>query len=213
MQLSNPLEGSRVLLKDPHKTDYSPNGWHKVGTTSYKTTRGNNGIAHENWDGGSDYLNNIRANGGSSLNFSFPYDIKATDPKSYIFAATTQLFYTANTYHDLLESLGFTEQAGNFEEVNTGSDGKGSDAVQLNAQDGAGYNNANFATPPDGNRPRMVSYGQVYAKSPCTKNSILTCTFEFHSACISGMQDRQCVMVTLTKGSLYMSILMGLAIV
>lgn len=156
--MANPLEGSRVLLKDPHKTAYSPNGWHNAGKTSYTTTRGNNGIAQENWDSGTDYLNNIRADGGPSHSFSFPYSIKTTDPKSYIFAATTQLFYTANTYHDLLESLGFTEKSGNFEEVNTGPGGLGGDAVQLNAQDGAGYNNANFATPPDGSRPRMVSF-------------------------------------------------------
>jgi len=36
--------------------------------------------------------------------------------------------------------------------------GKGVDAVQANAQDGSGYNNANFATPPDGSRPRMRMY-------------------------------------------------------
>lgn len=156
LNVANPLEGSRVLLKDPHNTATSPNGWHKAGTTTYTTTRGNNGIAQENWDAGSDYVNNVRANGGSSLNFSFPYDIKATDPKSYIDAATTQLFYTSNIYHDLLETLGFTEQAGNFEDVNTGTGGLGNDAVQLNAQDGSGYNNANFATPADGSRPRMV---------------------------------------------------------
>ena len=165
--MANPSEGSRVLLKDPQKTAYSPNGWHKIGQKSYTTTRGNNGIAQENWDGGADYLNNNRANGGSSHNFSFPYNIKATDPKSYISAATTQLFYTANTYHDLLGSLGFTEQAGNFQEVNKiKSPGLGGDSVQLNAQDGAGYNNANFATPPDGSRPRMVSFMRQF---PCVK--------------------------------------------
>ena len=27
-----------------------------------------------------------------------------------------------------------------------------------NAQDGSGYNNANFATPPDGQKPRMRMY-------------------------------------------------------
>lgn len=30
--------------------------------------------------------------------------------------------------------------------------------MQANAQDGSGYNNANFATPPDGSRPRMRMY-------------------------------------------------------
>ena len=50
---------------------------------------------------------------------------------------------------------GFTEAAGNFQENNFGKGGVGNDAVQANAQDGAGYNGANFATPPDGARPRM----------------------------------------------------------
>ena len=50
---------------------------------------------------------------------------------------------------------GFTEAAGNFQENNFGKGGVGNDAVQANAQDGSGYNGANFATPPDGARPRM----------------------------------------------------------
>jgi hypothetical protein len=57
------------------------------------------------------------------------------------------LFYTANLYHDLLYELGFNEAAGNFETNNNGAEGKGNDAVILNAQDGSGTNNANFATP------------------------------------------------------------------
>jgi len=48
--------------------------------------------------------------------------------------------------------------SGNFQENNHGRGGLGGDAVQANAQDGAGFNNANFATPPDGERPRMRMY-------------------------------------------------------
>lgn len=70
----------------------------------------------------------------------------------------TQLFYTANTYHDLLHTLGFNEAAGNFENNNNGAGGKGGDAVILNAQDGSGTNNANFATPPDGQPGVMRMY-------------------------------------------------------
>jgi extracellular elastinolytic metalloproteinase len=147
-----------VLLTDPANSVASPNGWHKAGTKLYTDTRGNNGFAQENWDAGSDYINNQRASGGSSLKFDFAYDPSTSGAQSYIDAATTQLFYTSNTYHDLLEVLGFTEAAGNFEEVNIGSGGLGGDAVQLNAQDGSGYNNANFRTLPDGQRPRMRMY-------------------------------------------------------
>lgn len=73
-------------------------------------------------------------------------------------ASITQLFYTANTYHDLLHTLGFNEAAGNFEVNNNGAGGRGNDEVILNTQDGSGTNNANFATPPDGQNPRMRMY-------------------------------------------------------
>lgn len=81
--------------------------------------------------------------------------MKWTDPKTYSNSSVTQLFYTANTYHDLLYELGFNEAAGNFETNNGNLGGKGSDAVILNAQDGGGTNNANFATPVDGQPGRM----------------------------------------------------------
>lgn len=61
----------------------------------------------------------------------------------------TQLFYTCNMYHDLLYRLGFDEISGNFQMYNFGKGGRGGDAVIANAQDGSGYNNANFMTPPD----------------------------------------------------------------
>lgn len=90
--------------------------------------------------------------------FEYDYSPSTKDPKSYVDASVTQLFYTANTYHDLLYELGFTEEAGNFEVDNNGQGGKGNDAVILNSQDGAGTNNADFATPVDGKNPRMRMY-------------------------------------------------------
>ena len=53
---------------------------------------------------------------------------------------------------------GFTEAAGNFQENNYGNGGIGADYVRAEAQDGSGTNNANFATPADGSRPRMQMY-------------------------------------------------------
>jgi hypothetical protein len=46
--------------------------------------------------------------------------------------------------HDQLYDLGFTEEAGNFQNDNFGRGGLGNDAVQADAQDGSGVNNANF---------------------------------------------------------------------
>jgi extracellular elastinolytic metalloproteinase len=61
-------------------------------------------------------------------------------------------------YHDLLYELGFTEKAGNFQANDGTKGGVAGDFVVVNAQDGSGTNNANFATPPDGQNPRMRMY-------------------------------------------------------
>jgi uncharacterized repeat protein (TIGR01451 family) len=72
--------------------------------------------------------------------------------------AVTQLFYVANWYHDQLYNLGFDEAAGNFQTTNFSGMGAGGDAVQADAQDSSGTDNANFATPPDGTPGRMQMY-------------------------------------------------------
>jgi hypothetical protein len=63
-----------------------------------------------------------------------------------------------NTIHDILYRHGFDEAAGNFQVDNFGKGGVGDDPVRAEAQDGGGTDNANFATPPDGSRPRMQVY-------------------------------------------------------
>ena len=57
--------------------------------------------------------------------------------------------------HDITYEYGFDETAGNFQIDNMGKGGNGRDAVNINNQAG-GTNNANFATPPDGQQPTMV---------------------------------------------------------
>lgn len=73
-------------------------------------------------------------------------------------AAVQNLFYHANYIHDLLYAHGFTESAGNFQNDNFGLDGLDGDNLNAEAQDGGGTNNANFATPEDGQHPRMQMY-------------------------------------------------------
>lgn len=155
--INDPTEGERVVLKDPFDPKSSEFGWHSTGSDSYKTTRGNNAIAQSNWDNKQEYLNLPRPV-SESLDFEYSFTLNESDPRSYINASITQLFYTANKYHDLLYKLGFTEQAGNFEVNNDGKGGVGNDFVYLNSQDGAGLNNANFLTPPDGTPGRMRMY-------------------------------------------------------
>jgi len=76
----------------------------------------------------------------------------------YLDASTSNLFFWNNIIHDVFWQYGFTEISGNFQENNFDRGGLQNDAVQANAQDGSGFNNANFATPPDGQRPRMRMY-------------------------------------------------------
>ncbi|KAK5996575.1 Extracellular metalloproteinase mep [Cladobotryum mycophilum] len=156
--VNDPTEGDRVTIKDPWRADASPLNWFNDGSKKYTTTRGNNAIAQVNPSGGNTYLNNYRPDAGASLNFVYPYNTSISDPKSYQDASITQLYYTGNKYHDLLYVLGFNEAAGNFQNDNQGKGGKGADYVILNSQDGSGTNNANFATPPDGQNGRMRMY-------------------------------------------------------
>ncbi|KAL7914211.1 Fungalysin metallopeptidase domain-containing protein [Trichoderma velutinum] len=155
--LNDPTEGDRKTLTDPWRIDASPFTWFGDGTTNYTTTRGNNAIAQVNPNGGNDYLNNYRPTSATRA-FEYPFSLTQTNPTDYRDASITQLFYTANKYHDLLYVLGFNEAAGNFQANNNGKGGLGNDFVILNAQDGSGTNNANFATPADGSNGRMRMY-------------------------------------------------------
>jgi hypothetical protein len=77
---------------------------------------------------------------------------------NYRDAAVTNLFYMNNIMHDIWYQYGFNEVSGNFQENNYGRGGAQVDGVIADAQDGSGTNNANFATPADGTRPRMQMY-------------------------------------------------------
>lgn len=90
-------------------------------------------------------------------NFTFPFSTTAA-PTTQQAAIVTNLFYYNNIMHDFSYGLGFTEASGNFQTNNFGRGGVGNDSVRAEAQDGSGTNNANFATPPDGQRPRMQQY-------------------------------------------------------
>ena len=128
-------------------------------------------------------IGGVRPDGGDDLNFVFEFD-QSADPTTEptLSAAITNLFYWHNIVHDIFYLNGFDEVAGNFQvsstackrlvslpavshraplclqENNFELGGLGDDGVQANAQDGAGFNNANFATPIDGQRPRCRMY-------------------------------------------------------
>src|SRR3984885_9419820 len=108
-------------------------------------------FAHENWEGANEWLSNFRPSGGSDMVFDFKYGPNGKNgssvaPKDYVNLTITQLFYTSNMVHDLFYRYGFDEKSGNFQQHNFGRGGREGDGVIANAQDGSGYNNANFMT-------------------------------------------------------------------
>jgi Ca2+-binding RTX toxin-like protein len=157
--LEGPIEGGRTLEVDPQDATASPFGWHDtngVAGAEFTDTRGNNVSAQEDRDNND--TGGFRPDGGAGLVFDFPFDDVNLDPPSYESAAITNLFYVNNISHDIHYQYGFDEVSGNFQENNYGRGGLGGDAVQADAQDGSGFNNANFATPPDGFQPRMQQF-------------------------------------------------------
>ena len=165
--VESPAHGPRVLLTSPHNPAASPFGWHDTNGAAgneFTITRGNNVHAMEDLDG----MNGTGTspNGGTALNFDFPYGGTSVAATTYLDAATTNLFYMNNMMHDVWFNYGFNEVNGNFQQKNYGNVPPSSflgDAVTADAQDGstatpANMNNANFATPPDGQKPRMQMY-------------------------------------------------------
>ena len=149
-----PLVSRTLVTISALNTNASPNGWIDDGVNE---TIGNNVDAHT--DSNADNQADLPRPQGSPFRlFDFPMDLATQDPTAYSPAAVVQLFYLCNWYHDKLYELGFTEGAGNFQSNNFGRGGLGNDAVQADAQDGGGVNNANFSTPPDGSPGRMQMY-------------------------------------------------------
>ena len=158
--IESPNAGARQLVSFVGDTVINTSfGW--MGTAT--VTTGNNVEAYLDTDAN----NSPDPNNGSGLSnghasaanqdFTFPFST-AVDPRTQQAAVVTNLFYYNNFMHDFSYRLGFTETARNFQTNNYGRGGSGNDSVRAEAQDGSGTNNANFATPPDGSRPRMQQY-------------------------------------------------------
>jgi Zn-dependent metalloprotease len=134
-------------------------GW--MGTST--VTTGNNVEAYLDTDANNTPDNNnttglsVGHAFSSTQDFTFPFTL-GVDPRTQRPASVTNLFYFCNIMHDFVYRLGFTESAGNFQTSNFGRGGTGNDSVRAEAQDGSGTNNANFATPPEGSRPRMQQF-------------------------------------------------------
>ena len=135
----------------------SPNGWLFGGSHQSVNIGGNNVRAYLDVD-----ANNGPDAGGTPVSDgNFVTDLVVGESPSIAAnqnVAVQNLFYLNNVIHDRLYSHGFTEAEGNFQENNFGRGGRGSDSVNAEAQDGSGTDNANFATPRDGQNPRMQMF-------------------------------------------------------
>ncbi len=141
----------------------SPLGWINDGVTQ---TRGNNVDAHLDRDN-DDRADLPRVEATNDANgrrvFDFPIQTDASGfltqtPTNYSAAAVVQLFYWCNFAHDRLYELGFTEGLGNFQKDNFGRGGADNDAMLAQAQDGSGFNNANFTLARDGSPGKIQMY-------------------------------------------------------
>jgi extracellular elastinolytic metalloproteinase len=152
---NQPLRTPQEVVDGPGAGNFeSPVGW-----VTNNTTIGNNVDAYLDRDN-----NNAADTNGrpvsSTREFLSAFDltISPTGSTTNQMASVTNLFYLNNVVHDKLYRHGFTESAKNFQTNNFGLGGLGNDPVNAEAQDGGGTNNANFATPSDGSRPRMQMY-------------------------------------------------------
>ncbi|KAG8743262.1 hypothetical protein FRC10_012306 [Ceratobasidium sp. 414] len=142
-----------TTVTDPADTVSSPNGWH-TGTA----TAGNNVISYKG--------NTSSTTSQSSATNNYEYVLNTTASPATapnVDAARVNAFYVANSIHDVTYRYGFDEASFNFQDDNGSKGGKGNDRVQISVQDSSGTNNANFATPPDGQHGQMRMYTWTYA--------------------------------------------------
>ena len=135
----------------------SPSGWLFATAQTSVNIIGNNVNAYVDAD-----ANNTPDGGGTPVgdgNFLATADLAASPATADNRAVAVQnLFYLNNVIHDTLFRHGFSEAAGNFQEQNFTGTGEDSDSVNAEAQDGSGTDNANFATPVEGQNPRMQMF-------------------------------------------------------
>ncbi len=100
----------------------------------------------------------IRAPLSADHTFDYAYDFSEYDSDNrpgQLYPVIVQAFYTTNFLHDWLYDHGFNEQAGNGQDQNYGRGGAEVDRMRVEINDFSGTDNANMATPADGESARM----------------------------------------------------------
>ena len=157
----SPNDGPFSVVTNPADSFSSPFGWHDdngVAGPEWMVTRGNNAHAYQDQDDDEAEDFGSSPSGGAGLDFLFTADL-TEHAQAYRDAATTNLFYWNNAFHDILKRYGFNEAADNFQTINYGGGPfSNGDYVRAEAADGSGTNNANFSTPAQGGSPRMQMF-------------------------------------------------------
>ncbi|CAE6377925.1 unnamed protein product [Rhizoctonia solani] len=160
LNVQDPTKGYSVQT-NPEDGVASPKGWHTTGSTTTSNTSGNNVISYKAF-----FL--IGTSGTSSQssatnNYDYAYNSAVSPTTSpNVDAARVNAFYVGNSIHDLTYKFGFDEASYNFQNDNYGKGGAGNDRVQISVQDWTGSDNANFATPADGQSGQMRMFTWTY---------------------------------------------------
>jgi extracellular elastinolytic metalloproteinase len=156
--VEDPSKGAQTIVTGGITTE-SPSGWLGTGSQTTHNITGNN--AHAYLDTDANNAPDTTTGGVAVTNGDFLTTADLTVTPATVSnrnVAVQNLFYLNNVAHDVLYRHGFNEAAGNFQVNNFGKGGLGNDAVNAEAQDGSGLDNANFATPNDGSAPRMQMF-------------------------------------------------------
>ncbi|KAG9097470.1 hypothetical protein FRC07_010788, partial [Ceratobasidium sp. 392] len=142
-----------TTVTNPADTTSSPNGWH-TGTA----TAGNNVLAYKSGN-----TSATTSQSSATNNYEYVLNTAASPSTSpNVDAACVNAFYVANSVHDVTYRYGFDEASYNFQRDNGSKGGKGGNRVLISVQDSSGTNNANFATPPDGQIGLMSLFTWTY---------------------------------------------------
>jgi hypothetical protein len=176
----HPGNSSQTVVSGPGAGNTeSPSGW-LSGSQSTVNISGNNVHAYLDTDnnGSPDAGGSAVSDGNFLTSANLSQSPSTTGNKA---VAVQNLFFLNNVIHDKLYSHGFVEGVGNFQNDNFGNGGNGGDAVNAEAQDGGGTNNANFSTPSDGSPGRMQMY--LWTFSSPNRDGDLDSDIVWHEYC------------------------------
>jgi hypothetical protein len=150
--------------------------WLPAGAT---TTDGNNCVAYADLAAPDGFgPGDVKGKASAPGVFDYTYNHKkaSTDPTN-LQNSLVGMFFHVNWLHDRWYEAGFDEPSGNAQKSNFGRGGVAGDPVLAEGSDFSGTDNANMATPADGQSPRMQMYTFTGTNPTRTSNHEALITF------------------------------------